>query len=896
MSLAAGVRLGPYEITGWIAAGGMGDVYRARDTRLGRNVAVKVLPDHALNTPARRARFEREARAISHLTHPSICTLYDVGEHDGVPFVVMELLEGETLSERLLRGPLPLAEAARAGAELASALDHAHRHGIVHRDLKPTNIMVTAAGVRLLDFGIANFEPYAEAADSFTGHAAATESLTNPGQILGTLKYMAPEQLEGSRVDGRTDIFALGMVLYEMAVGRPPFDAASQAATIAAILSTDAAAVSVARKRAGADEPAAVLLDEVVARCLAKDPEERWQSARDLCQALQWVEANARGGEPFRHSKPQRWWKQQTGGIALGMSLLTALLIVFAITNREITPAARPSRWLMTAPEGSTFDPSGYSMALSPDGTQLAFIASSAAGDNGLWVRPLDSLVPRKLADGAAQPFWSADSRSIGFDGGGQFKRVDLATGLVQPLGQAFVQSGSWNHAGTLLLAMPLAERRYTPHGLHSVSASGGPLKRVTTLDSSRAEFNHLFPQFLPDGRRFLFLARSKDPEQDGMLYAGSLDSFERVALFQSLSRVVYASGYLVFARDGTLLAQKFDPSRLRLDGHPVIVAEDIERTTNRPLGAAFSVSDNGVLAYRSDRQSALAWFDRSGRSLGAIAEPAHYSNPDLSADEQRVAVSRRDPVTGQSNVWVIDLNRRLQSKLTFGETVQGMPLWSPDGRRVVYRAGTSLVVKESSGAGRDTVLADQLTNFDNPLDWSLDGQMVLFSSFDSTDKTDLWLLSADGGRPRTAVPGTGSRWGVQARISPDGRWLAYASNESGRYEVYVRPFPSGDGKWLITSGGGSEPSWRRDGKELYYIAPDGALTAVSVATAPTFEAGARTRLFKTEMSTLVNTSFTRNQYVASADGQRFLLNQPIGPQASIVVMMDWLASLPKRD
>ena len=896
MSLAAGVRLGPYEITGWIAAGGMGDVYRARDTRLGRSVAVKVLPDHALNTPARRARFEREARAISHLTHPSICTLYDVGEHDGVPFVVMEYVEGETLAERLLRGPLPLAEIARAGADLANALDHAHRHGIVHRDLKPANIMMTADGVRLLDFGVANFASDLQAADTVPGHAsAATESLTNPGQILGTIKYMAPEQLEGRRVDLRTDIFALGLVLYEMATNCAPFESDSQAGTIAAILSTDAIAVSVARKQAGADQPAAGLFDEVVARCLAKDPEKRWQSARDLGQALQWVEANARRSEPLNHLNLRQRVDRPAGPLVLGLGLLAALLVVLAIANRERATATRPSRWVVTPPEGSTFDPSGYSMALSPDGSQLAFIASSASGDNALWVRPLDAVAPRKLAEGAAQPFWSADSRALAFDGGGQFKKVDLATGLVVPLGEAFVQSGSWNRADTLLLAMPLAERRYNPHGLHTVSASGGRLTPATMLDSGRAEFNHIFPQFLPDGRRFLFMARSKDPEHDGMLQVGSLDSSERVTLFQSPSRAVYASGYLIFARDGALLAQKFDPNGLRLLGSPVLVADHVEQTM-RFMGAAFSVSDTGVLAYRPDRQTALVWFDRSGRSLGAIGQPGHYSNPDLSRDERRVAVSRRDPLTGQADVWVIDVNRGLQSKLTFGEAVQGMPLWSPDGRRVVYRAGASLVMKESSGAGRDTVLADHLTNFDNPLDWSADGEQVLLSSFDSSNETDLWLLSAGDDRQRTAVPDSGSRWGVQARISPDGRWLAYASNESGRYEVYVRPFQSGNGRWLITSGGGSEPSWRRDGKELYYIAPDGTLTAVQVSIAPTFEAGTHTRLFKTDMSTLVNTSFTRNQYVASADGRRFLVNQPTGGPAAIVVVVDWVAGLKRRE
>jgi Tol biopolymer transport system component len=541
------------------------------------------------------------------------------------------------------------------------------------------------------------------------------------------------------------------------------------------------------------------------------------------------------------------------------------------------------------APQGMTFDPSPFSLAVSPDGTHLAFIASSESGDNALWVRPLDSLTARKLADGASQPFWSADSRSLGFAGGGQLKKVELATGLVTSLAETLVVSGSWNRTGTLLVALPAAEQRRAGM-LHTVADSGGPLTPVTELDPGRREIRHTNPFFLPDGRRFLYLARSDDPAYDGMLYVGSLDTFESVPLFQSRSRAVYTSGYLVFARGRTLLAQRFDPSTLRLEG----AAAPIGDISAGP-SAAFSVSDTGVLAYRSDQQTQLVWFDRSGRSLGPINEPGHYANPDLSPDGRQVAVSRRDPATGLSDVWIHDLERGTPARFTFDGARERVPLWSPDGSRLVYRKGPSLVVNAANGSGFEQPLADRLTNFDNPLDWSPDGRMLLLTSFDSSAATDMWLLPINGDHPRLPVTKSGSRWGVQARISPDGRWLAYASNETGRYEVYVRPFPSGDGRWLVTNAGGSEPSWRRDGTELYYLAADGWLMAVTVATAPVFMAGTPLRLFPTAMSTLVNTSFARNQYVVSRDGERFLLNQPIGEPGSIVVAVGWPAGLADR-
>jgi len=893
MPLAAGTRLGPYEITAWIGAGGMGDVYRATDTRLGRTVAIKVLPDQVAGSPTRRARLAREARAVSLLSHPSICTLYDIGEHDGTQFIVMEHLEGETLSQRLLRGALPIADVARVGAEIASALDHAHRKRIVHRDLKPTNIMLTPVAVKVLDFGLAHLESPNSEADGSTADVeapSATESLTEEGVILGTVRYMSPEQLEGKRVDGRTDIFATGAVLYEMATGRPAFEGGSKAAVIAAILERSLPPVSIARHATSDDGSVLPLLDDIVARCLAKNPEERWQSASDLSQALKWAEAGRPHAGPPLRSRGSR--HVRLAWIAASVLLLASLMAVMTMWSRDRAPLVnRPSRWSITMPEGSTLDPSPFSLAVSPDGTHLAFIASSGKGGNTLWIRPLDSIVPRKLADGAAQPFWSADSRFIGFEGGGHIKKVELATGLVQTLADTYAISGSWSREGVLLLALPPGERRNNSGGLYSVSASGGQLKPATTLDPVRAGNRHAAPHFLPDGRRFLFRLRSPDPQQDGMLFAGSLDSPERTRLFQSPSRAIYGSGHLLTVRDQTLLARRFDPISLRLEGEPLIVAEGVDQG----LGGAFSVSDTGVLAFRPERQTELVWFDREGRSLGAIEQPGQYANPALSPDEQRVAVSRQDPAGGAWRIWIIDVKRAMTSKLTFGETSQQVPLWSADGRRVVYRSGSSLVVKAASGAGTEERVIDTFTNFDNPLGWSSDGRMLLYTSFDSTSSTDFWLLPLEGHRTPIPLPKSSSRWGAQAQISPDGRWLAYASNESGRYDVYVRPFPSGEGRWLISANGGSEPTWRRDGKELYYLAGDGALMAVALTNGSTFEHATPTRLFATKMSTLVNTSITRNQYVPSADGRHFLVNQAAGTPDSITVVVDWPAALKNR-
>jgi eukaryotic-like serine/threonine-protein kinase len=895
MALASGARLGPYVIEELLGAGGMGEVYRATDTRLHRTVAIKVLREQAGGSPSRRERLAREARAVAGLAHPHIRALYDVGEQEGLQFLVMEHLDGETLSQCLTRGALSFDDVLRYAIEIADALDHAHRQGIIHRDLKPANVMLTGSGTKLLDFGLAKLQT-ADPGSVAPPETPATEtdSLTEEGATVGTVQYMSPEQLEGLRVDQRTDVFAFGAVMYEMVTGHRAFVGTSKASLIAAILEHDPAPMTGALRTGSSIGVPTPMLNRIVSKCLAKNPDERWQTASDLKEALRLMSEHPSQTEGTTSHRPGRPGVSRVVWLSVSAILAASVFAVALMMARDPTRGnRRPMRWLLPAPEGTTFDPAAQFLAVSPDGTFVAFIASSGGGRNALWIRPLDSVVPRKLAEVAAQPFWSPDSRFIAFNDDGTIKKVDIVTGLVEPLAAAFHTSGSWSRDGTLLVSIHPGERRLGPRALYTLSASGGPLAAATALDPARDETAHTLPSFLPDGRHFLFSASKHLGSQDAMLYVGSLDSPDRVPLFPDHSRAVYASGHILFARDETLLAQPFNTATLRLEGEPAVLAENVERSSVSRV-ATFSVSQTGVLAYRPASQNELVWFDRSGRSLGSIGEPGHYANPALSPDDERVAVSRYDPSAAQSDVWVIDLKRHLQSKFTFAETSEGLPLWSPDGSRLAYRSGSSLVMKAATGAGPEDRLVDNLSQPDGPLAWSPDGRMLIYTTFDSRTSTSLWMLPIEGDRKRLPLSNAGNSQ-VQAQISPDGHWLAYVSSESGSYDVYVRPFPSGDGKWLISRGGGFEPSWRRDGKELFYLAPDGWLMAVTVTTGATFEPSAPDRLFKTKMSTVRNVGFTRNQYAPSRDGQRFLISQPAGTPASIVVVVNWPAGLERR-
>ena len=887
MTLAAGARLGPYEILSALGAGGMGEVYKARDTRLDRTVAIKVLPSHLSSSEEVRQRFEREAKTISQLSHPYICALYDVGNHDGVEYLVMELLEGETLADRLARGPLSPEYTLRYGIEIADALDEAHRRGVVHRDLKPGNVMLTKAGVKLLDFGLAKAIAPAvppAAVTSFPTEAARS-NLTKEGTIAGTLQYMAPEQLEGKKADPRTDIFSLGVVLYEMATGKKAFSGTSPASLISSIMTAEPQPISVVQPMT---PPA---LDHVVKTCLAKAPDDRWQSARDVACELKWVSGGSQAGPSVRLSSHQK-----LAWVLAGVFLLAALVLA-VIHFRQGRIDARPTRFLVFPPEQTTiaFGPSAPQVAVSPDGHYLVLAATTSDQRTHLWIRPLGSLAVQKLAgtEEASFPFWSPDSRSIGFFAQGKLKKIDVSGGPPQTLCDApSGNGGAWSRDGVIVFA-PNREAALT-----RVSATGGPPASVTELDRQRKETAHYWPQFLPDGRHFLYLALSGQRENRG-IYVRSLDSGEARHILRTDARAAYTPpGYLLFLQQGTLMAQRFDPDRLSLAGEPVRIAEEVAYNPSNGRDT-FTVSENGVLAYRTGGvgglpASELVWFDRAGKRIGTADGAGLYMRPALSPDGKRVAVQRRDPQTGADDIWLVDLARSTVSRLTFGSFNQTHPVWSPDGGRIVFasdRDGTSnLYQKISSGAGsEERLLASDTAKFST--DWSPDGRFIAYENQDPKTGTDLWVLPLFGDRKPIPFLRTEFNEGL-GQFSPDVRWMAYSSDESGRREVYVQAFPTPSDKWQISTAGGSYPRWRRDGKEIFYIGADRKLMAVAIQADSTLQAGQPQALFEPRVfgAPVIN-------YTVSADGQRFLVNTPAegSNSAPVTVVLNWTSEMKKQ-
>jgi eukaryotic-like serine/threonine-protein kinase len=902
MALVPGTRLGPYQVLSAIGAGGMGEVYRAKDTRLDRTVALKVLPASLASDPDRRQRFEREARAVSSLNHPHICTLHDIGQQDGIDFLVMEYIEGESLSDRLQKGPLPTEAALRYAIEIADALDRAHRQGVVHRDLKPANVMLTKSGAKLLDFGLAKLKgPEMSAGSMLSALPTGHKPLTEAGTLLGTFQYMAPEQLEGKDADARTDIFALGALVYEMATGKRAFEAKSQASLIVAILEHEPPPMASLQPMT---PPA---LERVVRTCLAKDPDERWQSAHDVVAELKWIAegdvTSATAGARAIGSKGRR---------ALPWIVASACLVAAAIVS--LMHFSSGSRFLSrTAGWGvvrfGVFPPAGGALAgtpaLSPDGRRMAFVASDR--DRAvLFVRALDSLGLRSLAgtEGAsanAPPFWSPDSRHIAFFAGGKLKRIDAGGGPVQVLADApEARGGAWNAGGTILFAPR------TTGPLFRLPAAGGTPTAATELDPGRREFSHRWPGFLADGRHFLYWVEADSGNlalgvAGREIQAGSLDDKGVLGRFPSAqSTAVYAApGYVLFQRGAVLMAQPFDSRKLRIAGDPTPVGEAVASAegAGMPFGApGFSVSQNGVLAYRvTERaESRLTWFDRLGRRLAAIGPPALYRNHRLSPDGARVAVARVDPQSDKSDIWILDTVRDAPLRFTLDPGDASLPVWSRDGQRIVFNsersAAPGLYEKLASGAGTEQMLAPA-TKAAFPLDWSPDGLYLAFLFSRPETRGDIGVLTASGA---TQLPIQTAADEVQAQFSPDGRWLAYCSDETGGYEVYVRGFPSSGGKWQVSSGGGYEPRWRGDGKELFYLSSDRKLMAVTVRPRAVFEAGPPTVLFDAQVTGALQGWENSNHYDVTANGQRFLINTPIegSPASPIIVILDWPAGL----
>ncbi|HSE48433.1 MAG TPA: protein kinase [Terriglobales bacterium] len=847
MPINAGSRLGPYEIIAAAGAGGMGEVYRAKDTRLDRVVAIKVLPQHLTQDAHLRERFEREARAISSLSHPGICILHDIGSQDGVDFLVMEFLEGETLEQRIMKGPLSPPDVLRIGVEIADALEKAHRQGIVHRDLKPSNIMLTKSGTKLFDFGLAKRGDASTLASALTEMTASQKKLTSEGSIVGTFQYMAPEQLEGADADQRTDIFAFGEILYEMATGQPAFKGKTKASLIASILSSEPAPITTLQPLTPPG------LDRIVRTCLAKDPDDRFQTVHDLKLQLQWV---AEGGSlagvpaPVAHRRKHR----ETVAWALAGALLAVTAASAWFVWRLTSEPKQVIRASILPPDKVRFEllAGGGPAQLSPDGHYVVYGGVSSGAARQLWLQALDASAPQPLpgTESATYPFWSPDSRSIGFFSGTKLKRIEVSGGPPQTLCDASEgRGGSWNAQGVIIFGT-----RQT--GLYRVPASGGTATVLTELDRTKgAEGTHRWPWFLPDGNRYLFMAGPTGNDTGAnQIYLGSLDSKERRLVIAASSNPVYASGYLLFRRESSLMAQPFDEKRGQTTGDAVPIAENL-RFDAGITHAVFSASRTGLLLFQSGgvrAGSQLTWFDRTGKQTGQIGTPAMQYSIRISPDQKHVAAQIFDPAASNVDLWVFDVQRNVRTRLTFDPAAEMSPVWSPDSKRIYFASERDanrrqIFVKNADGSGgEERVLTSQ--DVDVPDDVSRDGRYLAFTRRSLTGSTgfDIWILPLAGEPKPFTFLQTQFLEGTP-RFSPDGRWLAYTSDESGRPEVYVSPFPAGGTKWQISNTGGRLAVWDKNGSELIYLSPDNKLMAVDLRfSANSVQPGLPRELFQT--------------------------------------------------
>jgi len=878
LTLSAGTRLGPYEVLSPLGAGGMGEVYRARDTRLDREVAVKVLPTHLSDNPEFRQRFEREARAISQLSHPNICALYDVGNQDGVEYLVMELLEGQSLAERLEKGPLATDLVLKFGVQIADALDKAHRQGIVHRDLKPGNVMLTKSGVKLLDFGLAKLRASTVSREiselsSLPTELSPSRPLTEQGTIMGTFQYMAPEQLEGKDADARSDIFAFGCVLYEMATGRKAFTGKSRASMIAAILEHDPAPIS---SIAPMTPPA---LDRVVKTCLAKDPEDRWQSAHDVKSELQWIaEAGSQAGAPAAVVS-RRKNRERTAWLIAGLFVVAAFLGWYrAISAPRILP--RAARLTLEKPENAPFE---YfdSLAPSPDGKLVAFVAHTADEKRSLWVRPIDSLDARSLpgSDDAQYPFWSPDSRFLAFFAGGKLKKVDARGGPPEILcGVPEVSGGAWGSKGVIVFG------RWDQDGIWKVPAKGGTPSKLTSLAPD--EEAHRWPAFLPDGDHFVFLVDANQTEGH-WLALSSISDGKVTRLAHAISNfAVSPDGHIFYVRSGTLVAQPFDTRSLRLSGEPSPVGENVAETAQNHR-FDFGVSGNGLLVYlTADPNLQFVWFDRSGKRLEKVGEPLRVRNFDLSPDGSRVAFERLDADGRNANLWTLDLARGFTTRVTMDAAMDFTPAWTPDSRSIVFvssRDGYAFYETSSAGGGEDRLLL-KLPTADSACSISPDGRTLIVATLEPRAKDDLWLLPL-GANAQPAPFRRTPFSEFHAQFSPDGRWVAFAADDSGRPEVYVRSLSDPSAQWRISSSGGVRPRWRGDGKELFFFAGSN-LMAATVSADSGFHSDDPRPLFSAHVW---------SDYAPSRDGQRFLLATSAHETFErAIAVLDWKEGLRK--
>jgi len=873
MALAAGARLGPYEVISALGAGGMGEVYRARDPRLGRDVAIKVLPAALSVDSDRLQRFEQEARAAAALNHPNILQLYDIGQHEGAPYIVSELLEGETLRERLHAGGLPVRKAVDCAIQIAHGLAAAHEKGIVHRDLKPENVFITDdSRVKILDFGLAKLTQ-AEPALAGISALPTTPPNTTPGMVLGTIGYMSPEQVRGLPADHRSDIFAFGAVLYEMLCGRRAFHGDTTADTMSAILKEEPRDLTT---REAQIPPA---LERVVDRCLEKTPSRRFQSTHDLAFALEALSLKSGTTTALQPLAGATWSERLPWALVLVFGLIAAAALV-SVYRRAPAPESDAIRFVVSPPPGTDFGAgvAGPSQAVSPDGRRVAVAAGPPNGLLSLYVREVDSVELRILPGTAPAilPFWSPDGRFIAFFGEGRLKKIDVSGGSTQVMANVELpQGGTWNADDVILYGSDVGP-------LFQVSAAGGPPRPLTTLDQSRQETAHVHPQFLPDGRHFLYLARPS-----GTVYVGNLDGGDPKALGRFESKVMYASGYLLYVKQGTLMAQPFDVTRLQTSGKAFSIAEPVG--SNNVTGrAAFSVSEAGVLSTGSGDAgipARFAWFDRTGKPLDIpVPEVAAYRNFDLSPDERQIAVGLR------GDIWLLDTNRGVMSRFTTDPGVEGDPIWSPDSSRLVFTSSRTGVVdlwqKPVTGAAETLLLASDQPKY--PEDWSRDGRFIVYVS--PQGGRGLWVLpSGDDPKPFVFLDSPFVK--DEPHFSPDGNWLAYHSEESGRPEVYVQSFPGPGQRVRVSPAGGSQPRWRKTGGELFYMDLSGKLMAVSIGVGTTLDVGVPKVLFQTPMT---NPTANIDQFAATADGQRFVVLSPVDRDAlptPVTVTVNWMAA-----
>jgi serine/threonine protein kinase/Tol biopolymer transport system component len=890
VTLAPGTRLGSYEVLAPLGAGGMGEVYRARDTKLGRDVALKILPQSLTHDPDRIARFTREAQVLASLNHPNIGAIYGLDEANDQQFLVLELIEGETLADRVATGAISVDEALAIARQIAEALEAAHEQGIIHRDLKPANIKVRPDGtVKVLDFGLAKLTE-SQAASAASALLSQSPTITTPammtsmGVILGTAAYMSPEQASGKTADRRADIWGFGAVLYEMLAGTRAFAGESVPDTLATVLKVDPNWAALPRST-----PASIRT--LVQRCLEKDRKKRLQAIGEaritiedtLNAQTQRMESQAEG---VRHPIRRAWpW------VAIA-ALSIALAAVSLLHFREVPPPDRSVRFQVPLPEKSIVG----NFQLSPDGAYLAFTGGKGAGR--LWVRPLDGLEAQALpgTDGARLPFWSPDSAFIGFFAQGKLKKISVTGGPVQTLCDARnTRGGAWNRDGVILVVPPNSLT------INRVSAEGGTPTPVTKAVTGELQ---VFPQFLPGGRQFFYASRGNKAGAEGV-YVGSLDGPSR-RILPNVSRAAYVpprtsghTGYLVFSQDATVMAQPFDPDRLQLTGNAIPIAE---RASGAPL-SEFSVSENGALAYVSGEGSReLIWTDRAGKPLDSADPTGVYAkfrqstddlNFRLSPDDKRVAFDRGD--RGNRDIWVLDMLRGVTSRLTSGPAVNNLPAWSPDGLRVLFpsnrNGGFDLYVKSATGAGQEDMLQKMGTPTGWGTDWSRDGRYILYQIPGAQTGQDLWVAPQFGDRkPYPYLQTQADEQEGRFAPGPEGvpHWVAYVSDETGRDEIYVQAFPPSLEKKRISTGGGSEPFWRSDGTELFYLGGDGMLMAVPIRVGTTIDAGLPKNLFP------VLAIASRRNYAVAGDGQRFLVFGAVGDVAPITVVLNWQVGLKK--